>query len=565
MKKETFIVTIDKCTHDEKWYAGWIGKRIKVQHAKKGYYKLIGLQSSLILKSDCTFIETISIQYSDTPLYDQAGLEHIIINREEPIADMSLLLKDLKGSRTVIKFSNSEEMTEIVNICNDNFLDECVNPLPKCNCFSLLYEIDGLSSAPEQFYIDNKYTIIPAKDFILVNTPITTTDETQSTGLMQDKPLPLLWSDLKGTDTVIDVQKATKTDLELIAAIMGLKTSFSDYYPYISCSIMGGVPHSDANGTVYDIISSNDFIDANMPELVGLRNPVLLTKEEAKEAMKAGKKISYLYDTDSEWMESNPEGTIITLDSDPESTLSADDFWEHKQDKMYDSGYRIVNPINPAKKDEQTDHEDENRIERGSKLVYGLLDVLAKDMSPQPIPVAADQATTGEESRLVVQKFTKNPVQVEAIKFTNENKDFVYSWARGYQSNIHASFDKKDNPILLIPTLEGEMECSIGDYLIKEPFPTDWRKFYPCKPSVFESTYTASYSQPEQHYADDAVTKAWTKGYASAVATIASIHGSRQDKHYYEAWRASGITREMCIAHGVGEYDMDILTKYNYI
>lgn len=32
------------------------------------------------------------------------------------------------------------------------------------------------------------------------------------------------------------------------------------------------------------------------------------------------------------------------------------------------------------------------------------------------------------------------------------------------------------------------MKTDIGDYIIKEPFPTLDRKFYPCKPNIFEKT-----------------------------------------------------------------------------
>jgi hypothetical protein len=55
--------------------------------------------------------------------------------------------------------------------------------------------------------------------------------------------------------------------------------------------------------------------------------------------------------------------------------------------------------------------------------------------------------------------------------------------------NICHSWDDFGNPILIIPTLDGEMKASLGDYIIKEPFPTDWRKVYPCKPDIFEKTY----------------------------------------------------------------------------
>lgn len=86
------------------------------------------------------------------------------------------------------------------------------------------------------------------------------------------------------------------------------------------------------------------------------------------------------------------------------------------------------------------------------------------------------------------QKFRKKPVVIEAVQFTEKNKDMVYNWAREVQGNISHTFNN-GTPALVIPTLEGEMMCDIGDYLIKEPFPTDWRKLYPCKPDIFEKTY----------------------------------------------------------------------------
>jgi hypothetical protein len=88
----------------------------------------------------------------------------------------------------------------------------------------------------------------------------------------------------------------------------------------------------------------------------------------------------------------------------------------------------------------------------------------------------------------MTQKFRKKPVTVEAVQFTDKNKDMVYHWAFQIQGNVYHSW-KDENPILLIPTLEGEMVCELGDWLIVEPFPTDWRKLYPCKPDIFEKTY----------------------------------------------------------------------------
>lgn len=86
-------------------------------------------------------------------------------------------------------------------------------------------------------------------------------------------------------------------------------------------------------------------------------------------------------------------------------------------------------------------------------------------------------------------KYRKIPVEIEAMQFTDETKHQVYHWAISIQMNVEPSEDAEGKPILLIPTLEGEMACSLGDYLIKEPFPTDWRKLYPCKQEIFEKTY----------------------------------------------------------------------------
>jgi len=86
--------------------------------------------------------------------------------------------------------------------------------------------------------------------------------------------------------------------------------------------------------------------------------------------------------------------------------------------------------------------------------------------------------------------FLKNPIQIEAVQFTDKNKDQVLKWAQSIQMNIQHSLDEYKNPIMLIPTLEGEMICAIGDYVIVEPFPTDWRKLYPCKESIFIQTYS---------------------------------------------------------------------------
>lgn len=75
---------------------------------------------------------------------------------------------------------------------------------------------------------------------------------------------------------------------------------------------------------------------------------------------------------------------------------------------------------------------------------------------------------------------------IEAIQFLGDDK------------NIEACFNfcpplvketYRANNTLTIPTKEGKMLCRKGDWIIKEPFATADRQFYPCKPDIFEATY----------------------------------------------------------------------------
>lgn len=94
-----------------------------------------------------------------------------------------------------------------------------------------------------------------------------------------------------------------------------------------------------------------------------------------------------------------------------------------------------------------------------------------------------------------MKKYVKRPVEIEAVQVTAENIYEVLEQANGIMppdKKIRLAFSKDEEWTvigLIIPTKEGEMLCSIGDFLIKEPFPTDDRMFYPCKPDMFELTY----------------------------------------------------------------------------
>lgn len=79
-------------------------------------------------------------------------------------------------------------------------------------------------------------------------------------------------------------------------------------------------------------------------------------------------------------------------------------------------------------------------------------------------------------------KFRKLPVEIEAVRWDATN----HSEIENFMEDAPYRFD---HDTIRIPTLEGMMVAYYGDYIIKEPFPTDNRKFYPCKPDIFEQTY----------------------------------------------------------------------------
>lgn len=95
-------------------------------------------------------------------------------------------------------------------------------------------------------------------------------------------------------------------------------------------------------------------------------------------------------------------------------------------------------------------------------------------------------------SKSITNTYVKKAVQIEAAQLTRTNIEEVAAWANSIQpayKQVILSYNEGE-PKLIVPTKEGNMICSIGDYLIKESFPTDNRMFYPCKPDMFALTYT---------------------------------------------------------------------------
>ena len=81
----------------------------------------------------------------------------------------------------------------------------------------------------------------------------------------------------------------------------------------------------------------------------------------------------------------------------------------------------------------------------------------------------------------VVRKFRKRPVTIEAMQITNgESVLSIAEWINNPQTGYSTN-----PPTVWIETLEGRMEGSIGDWVIKG---TEG-EFYPCKPDIFNKIY----------------------------------------------------------------------------
>lgn len=79
-------------------------------------------------------------------------------------------------------------------------------------------------------------------------------------------------------------------------------------------------------------------------------------------------------------------------------------------------------------------------------------------------------------------KYRKKPVVIDAWQLTKENVEAgIPDWIDTEQVSIFG----EANAFAEIHTLEGTMQASYGDYIIKGV----QSEFYPCKPDIFEQTY----------------------------------------------------------------------------
>lgn len=99
-------------------------------------------------------------------------------------------------------------------------------------------------------------------------------------------------------------------------------------------------------------------------------------------------------------------------------------------------------------------------------------------------------------------KFRKKPVVIEAVRWLGGNLDEVLSFIK-----VDLLPDIDDGQVgsgightpalgtLDIPTLEGTMTASPGDWIIKGV----QGEFYPCKPDIFETTYVPVLNEGESN------------------------------------------------------------------
>ena len=82
-------------------------------------------------------------------------------------------------------------------------------------------------------------------------------------------------------------------------------------------------------------------------------------------------------------------------------------------------------------------------------------------------------------------KYRKKPVVIEAIQWDGTNYDEIDDWM-GLNSTLEIDGQ------FIIPTLEGDMRVSEGDWVIRGVN----GEFYPCKPDIFEKTYEPAEHKP---------------------------------------------------------------------
>ncbi len=85
-------------------------------------------------------------------------------------------------------------------------------------------------------------------------------------------------------------------------------------------------------------------------------------------------------------------------------------------------------------------------------------------------------------------KYRKKPVVVEAIQWTTENLTEVLLFMNpmyfSHENTVPMRFNREGHK-LTIHTLEGDMTCQLGNYIIRGVA----GEYYPCREDIFNATY----------------------------------------------------------------------------
>lgn len=84
-------------------------------------------------------------------------------------------------------------------------------------------------------------------------------------------------------------------------------------------------------------------------------------------------------------------------------------------------------------------------------------------------------------------RYRKKPLVIEAVKFEDTDECLMALSDDLGLDPVRVDYADRDNPIIKIDTLEGEMTGRVGDYVIKGIR----GEFYLCKADIFEATYEA--------------------------------------------------------------------------
>jgi hypothetical protein len=81
-----------------------------------------------------------------------------------------------------------------------------------------------------------------------------------------------------------------------------------------------------------------------------------------------------------------------------------------------------------------------------------------------------------------MKRYVKKPVVIETVQWKGDNRKEIWDFCT--LAYFNTDFNTGDLK-LMIQTLEGVMEASVGDYIIKGIK----GEFYPCKEDIFHLTY----------------------------------------------------------------------------